>query len=292
MTTYELSVVIAVAPGHPDLEPVLASVAASCSGLTTELLIVGESNAAVAETTANLTVRRIPSAPGTLVPVAWGLGIAIAQGEIIACLSSEFTVRSDWLPTLIAAVREGAVGAAGAIEIAAGAGATTAAMYFLRFSPFLPRAAAAAMVNNIPGDGALYRRDKIVQHPDLLAQGFWEIVFHQRWLATGEQLRFDPAPLVTYHGPAGLRDGAVLRYRHGVTYGSTMVLRHGNSRMRHILGAPLLPLVLCARIARRVVTAGKGVATLLRALPPLLVLTGAWSLGEATGAAQPGRGES
>jgi len=180
------------------------------------------------------------------------------------------------------------MGAAGAVALRPGASTTTTAMYLLRFGMFLPRSGRTpSRVSNIPGDGAIYQRDRILEHPDLLAEGFWEVEFHRRWLDMGGELRFDHRPMVVYHGPATLGDAAKLRYRHGFTYGSTMVLRHRHSQMRHILSAPLLPALLTARIIRRATAAGGGmVLATTRALLPLLALTTAWSLGEAVGAAR------
>lgn len=284
MTAFDLTIIVAEAPGHPELGPVLASLAATCTGLSTELIVVGVRAEPVPFVAPGVVARRILCTPDTLVPVQWGKGIAVAESPVVACLSTEFTVSSAWARTLLAALGGGSVGAATAISLAPEASATTTAMYLLRFAPFLPHPGQVAKpADNIPGDGAMYRRDQILAHPDLLAEGFWEIEFHRRWLATGECLSFDPGPLVAFRGPATLRDGVLLRYRHGATYGSTMVLRHSHSRMRHILLAPILPLVLTGRVARRAFST-KG---FLRALPALLALTGAWSLGEAVGAIHP-----
>jgi len=284
---FDLTVIVALAPGHPGLEPVLGSLATSCVGLATEVLVIGDVSKPVAAPALNLTIRTIPSEEGTLIPMRWGEGIAAAQGPVVACLSTEFSVAESWARTLLPRIAGGTVGAASAIDLAPGASATTAAMYLLRFAHFLPWPDTAPKeTSNIPGDGAMYLRSCILEHSDLLAEGFWEIEFHKRWLRAGKRLSLDRSPQLTFVGPATLENAAMLRYRHGVTYGSTMVLRHSHSRMRHILSAPILPLVLIARIAAEVRATGQGLATFLRALPPLLVLTSAWSLGEAIGAAR------
>ena len=106
---------------------------------------------------------------------------------------------------------------------------------------------------NFPGDGAAYRRDQIRAHADLLDERNWQLEFHRRWLASRKLLRFHPSPLVVHHGPVWLIAEMRLQYRYGPAYGSTVVLRHGHSRMRHILLAPSLPVVLTSRIARRMV---------------------------------------
>ncbi len=165
-------------------------------------------------------------------------------------------------------------------------------MYLLRFAAFLPNPELPGPCRNIPGDGALYRRDQVLAHPDLLAEGCWEIEFHRRWLDAGETLHLEPVPLVQFHGPATLRDGMALRFRHGRGYGSSMVLRHRHSPWRHFLGAPLLPPLLIGRIARQVRATGGSWGMMARAFLPLLALTGAWAAGEAVGALTPGERSS
>lgn len=292
MTTPELSIVVAIAPTAPDPTATLASVAAATQGRRIEVLLVGASGATMPEGSTPLPIRHLESAPESLVPVRWGEGIVAATAPIVACLSSEFTVSPGWAGTLAERLVGPCVGAATAITLAPRASAATTAMYLLRFGAFLPQGGADGAVRNIPGDGALYRRADILAHPALLAEGFWEIEFHQRWLAAGLTLHLDPSPQLQFHGPAPLHDGMLLRFRHGRGYGAAMVLRHNHSSMRHILGAPLLPALLIGRIARRVHAAGGSVGMVGRAFLPLLALTGAWAAGEATGAASPGRGAS
>ncbi|MEO5800816.1 MAG: hypothetical protein ABIZ70_10620 [Gemmatimonadales bacterium] len=287
MSRIQLSVIVAVAPGHPALESTLDSLAAALPGITAEVIVVGGSP--VVHPSIEI-LRHVAAAPDMLVPEAWGVGIATAAGEIVGCLSTEFIVQQEWAKSLLPMVRDQVAGAAGAIAIAPHSSGATTGMYLLRFAPFLPGSEAPATRDNIPGDGALYRREKILEHPDLLAEGFWEIEFHRRWLAAGDSLVFDPTARITFLGPVSLAEGVALRYRHGVTYGSTMVLRHSNSRMRHILLAPILPLVLTGRIARRLKARGGSLAPLIRSLPALLALTSAWSAGEAVGAMRPNGG--
>ena len=55
-------------------------------------------------------------------------------------------------------------------------------------------------------------------------------------------------------------------------------------RARIVAAAPLVPLVLVARVARRVWPLGRYRRHLLRAVPWLLLFASAWALGEAAGA--------
>ncbi len=293
MTSFDLSVIVALAPGEPEWGPTLAAVATACAGISTEVLLVGgPSQSALGDTVGSHSVRSVVAPADALVPVLWGIGATAAEAPVVAFLSSEFTVHPAWARTLLGHLEDPTVvGAAGAVALASGATASHAAMYLLRFAAFLPQPGIQPRaVANIPGDGAIYRRADILAHGDLLAEGFWEIEFHRRWLAGGHHLIFDPKSLVRSTTSGALASGMALRYRHGVGYGATMVSRHHHHRLSHVLIAPLLPLLLAGRIAGRAVQRHGGLGLLLRAAAPLLALSGAWSLGEAVGAAHAKRG--
>ena len=59
---------------------------------------------------------------------------------------------------------------------------------------------------------------------------------------------------------------------------------HGERRFRLLPLAPLVPFVLIARIAHRVLSAGEERRAFLRALPWIALLSTAWAAGEAIGA--------
>ncbi len=135
MSRIQLSVVVAVAPGHPALVATVRSLEAALTGVDAEIIVVGGEAPARAEH--RLAMRHITASDGTLVPVAWGVGIAAAEGDLVACLSTEFTVHPEWATALIPMLREEVVGAAGAIALAPHSSQPSTAMYLLRFAPFL-----------------------------------------------------------------------------------------------------------------------------------------------------------
>ena len=74
------------------------------------------------------------------------------------------------------------------------------------------------------------------------------------------------------------------RFRHGREFGESRVTRHRESRVRLLLSAPLVPLVLVARIGQRVRTSGRHGPRFVAALPWLFILAVAWAAGEVAGA--------
>ena len=285
MSAFEISVILAEAPGQPDLQPTLASIERACAGLSAEVLVVRPAGRPPWSPGSANNVRELTAGEATLVPERWGVGVLAATAPVFACLTSEFTVHAAWARSLLDALATGAVGAAGAIELARGADATAAATYLVRFSPYLPGPAGRPrQAANIPGDTAAYQREAVLVHADLLTEGFWEIEFHRRFANDGKKLILLQAPLATYSTNRGLAATLLLRYRHGREFGATRVVMHRHSRWRLVLASPIVPVVLVTRIFGRLARVPRRIGLAVRAFPALVMISAAWAAGEAAGA--------
>ncbi|MEO5824780.1 MAG: hypothetical protein ABIR59_02750 [Gemmatimonadales bacterium] len=284
-----LTAVIAEAGGNADPAETLQSLSKARVERALEIIVTG-SAASQYPSASGENIRSIPTPVGALVPAQWAAGILAAEGPVVACLTTELVVAPGWDTVLLEAIRGGAVGAGSAIALAAHAPGAACGMYLVRFSPFLPRPGTRDdNAHAVPGDGAMYDRRAIMAHPDLLRDGFWEVEFHRRWLASGLRLVQTGDPFVEYRGCTPLTTGIATRFRHGAEYGATMVHNHGQGRLRHVFGAPVLPFVLAIRVIRKALRADISLGVILRGLVSLLGLTTAWSVGELFGALRPAR---
>jgi hypothetical protein len=117
----------------------------------------------------------------------------------------------------------------------------------------------------------------------------WSVEFHENVVndalrERGGTLWLDPAIVVrqqrTLTLPAALRD----RYTFGRLFGATRVAGAPASRRMLLAAAAFaLPPVLVARSARNLVSRKRHREQLPRALPALLLVSGAWALGEMLG---------
>jgi len=283
----ELSVVMACSGAGEPSEEVLAGLRRGCDGIATELIVVsagdGGSEDVAAAHFPDVLVARRPA--NTLTPILWGDGCRLARGRIVAFTTNQMRVAPLWARKLLEALESGATGAAGPVGLGPGPDRATAAAYFTRFSLFAPHLwTVQARARDIPGDNAAYRREAILRHPDLVEQGFWEVEFHRRFETEGGFLLMEPAASATLIGSVPF--GALLRqrYRHAREFGESRVARHGERRLKLLLLAPLVPLVLMVRVGRRVLPAGGEKRLFLGALPRLALLSMAWAAGEAIGA--------
>lgn len=231
----------------------------------------------------NLRVLRSPS--GSLIPCLWRDGILAARGERVATTTAHCIPAADWVERLAAAELDGeTVGVGGTIGNAPDSDAMGWAAYLLRYAAFAPPRPAASEVHEIAADNALYRRQDILRHGDLLAQGFWEPSFHARFRAEGLRLSFDPGLRTLHRNRYTAAQFARQRLAHGREFGLARAgLLQWPKRLLLTLASPGVPLVLLRRIFRA--TRGRpGFGEQLpRASPWLLAFLLSWSAGEARG---------
>ena len=273
MADPKLSVVIAVKDGSDNLPALLAAlpdteVVLACAG-------------AAPHSAGGATALALPAE--TLVPNLWSEGIRHANGRAVALTTTQFVPDANWLARLNAADLDRWAGVGGSIANDPKAAARNWAIFFLRYSAFAPPLAAGE-TDEIAADNAVYDRDAIMQHPDLLDEGFWEPTFHRRFRAAGRKLSIDPAMIVVHHGTVPAESFAHQRYLHGRAYGIERAVRGGAARnLLLLLSSPLVPPLLLARIVSRIAKKPAYRGKLLAALPWLLRFTLAWAGGEAGG---------
>lgn len=290
MSEPELSVVLASSENVAAIEGAIAALERGCKGISTELILVRAGHGVPLQVAqahfSSVTIEH--QSPGTLIPVLWGAGLRRATGRIVAFTSDQMQVGPSWGRSLMDAMEPGIAGVGGPIDLGPRSRAATAAAWFLRFSMFTPAVwPSASRARDIPGDNAAYLREAVVRHEDLLREGFWEVEYHRRFERDGLGLQMVPAAVATLVGPVRFRTMFAQRFRHGREFGDSRVRRHGESRAKLVLSAPFVPLILLARIGRRVYSARGNRPRFLRALPGLSILAAAWAAGEAVGALRP-----
>jgi hypothetical protein len=219
----------------------------------------------------------------TLVPNLWSEGIRRARATRVALTTAQFVPDGRWLERLLAADLDRWVGAGGAIENDPSASAKNWAIFFLRYSAFAPPLRAGE-TEEIAADNAVYDRAAILEHPDLLQEGFWEPSFHRRFRAAGRKLALQSDLVVVHHGTVSAHDFAHQRYFHGRAYGIERAERGSFPRnLFLLLSSPLVAPLLLARIVARIARRPHYRAKILSASPWLLRFTFAWAMGEAGG---------
>lgn len=300
----QVTVVVAAIDAASTIGDCLRSLSASLAGTNSQLIVADGSRdgtaAIVAKDFPDVSLIRMPA--GTLAPRLWATGLTHFRGRRIAFITGHSSVSSGWNRALTDALAAGSAGAGGPLVLSRKSSLTDAAIYFLRYSAFMPSAADAPhVVDEIAGDNAMYRGDLIRRYIESFANGFWEVAFHEILRSEGQSLMMVPAAEVDFGQSFSLRAISAQRFSHGRHFGRWRVSTRRSSKARIIAGAPAVPLVLVARIARRVFAAvrrpvrGNGSqpdsggrrslpARFVSAAPVIFWLAICWAFGEAAGA--------
>jgi hypothetical protein len=219
-----------------------------------------------------------------LVPELWGAGISESLGRYIALTTAEFVLDGAWLTTAktVAAANEWpAVG--GAIDGPSAGNAVDWAVYFVRYSAFMPPVVEDAKVAEIAGDNAIYRRRELDDYWGERERGFWEVSFHRSIRNKGMMPRMSSALTARFAGGVAPSEFARARFHHGRHYGATREIGEGERILRALTAPALIPL-LWWRIARRVLSKRRDLALkLVAASFWIAVFLCAWTAGEALG---------
>ena len=222
-------------------------------------------------------------APESTVPQRRTRGITAARGETVALLEDDCVVSDGWCEAVLHAHDTPSPAIGGAVEPGPYQTALDWAIYFCEYARFMRPFAGA--VDALPGNHVSYKRSALhLEAAGDAPPGFYETAFHTRLRHSGTTLLADPALVVvninSWRPRAALRDP----FHHGRTFAGMRVVGHSVIRRLAFAGLALvLPLIRVFRVVRDVSGRGRYGATLVRALPWILVFSSAWSLGELVG---------
>ncbi len=296
-SAFPLSIVVAITDAdaqRPGAQPPgwLAALLREAASVGAELLIVGDRAlvpaALIADaTTQGVSARFLYASDAELTPELWGRGLVAAAGNVVAFTINQCTVQDGWARALMTGIANGDAGVGGPLQLAPDASRTARAVFFLRYSAFLGAPnAARRVVKDIAGDNAAYRRESLMRYGSY-AHGFWEVEAHQHLHADGETIAMVPGAAASFGGaPEALRFMRK-RFAHGRHFGSWRVRLGGRTRWQMLMSAPLVPLVLLVRTARRASRFPGALQTLMGSAVHFLILASAWAAGEVAGAFRP-----
>lgn len=281
-----ISVVIASQDTRAALCGCLERLAGQTQLVPAELIVVDASTDGSAEIAGRAfpQVQVIHCPPGTLVPVLWQEGLEAARAPIVAFTLAQCLPSEQWLQAILAAQAQGAAAVAGPLSGPSRGDAVAWAVYFARYSAWMPPGPSSPVLHDLPGDNSAYRRAALEPCRVHWQDGFWETPVNACLTARGERLAWAAQMQVEYTAGIGLGPFARARFVHGRHYASTRFAARPLARLIHFAGAPLLMPLLLARIWRRVRERRPDwLPHFWTALPALIVFMTAWALGEASG---------
>jgi len=226
--------------------------------------------------------RIVRCAPSATVPSLRLAGVRAATAPLIA-LTEDFCVPAEgWAEALLEA--RGRVDAAvlGGPVARRGGSAADWALTLMEYGRFF-RQVPEGEVPDLPSINAAYDADRLRAALPDNAEGLFEAQLHALLRARGERFWRVPRAVMFDENERPLASATRAQYHHGRLFGGGRVQGRGLFvRLMRFAVAPAVPAILLARIAREAAAAGHR-ADVLRALPALSLLLGAWSAGEAAG---------
>lgn len=281
-----LSVIVAQVDPRVSLERCVAALDRACTDLHAEIVVVQATDVPMDPPAAARTpLRTLHVVSGALVPQLWAQGIGVARGECVAFTLANCEVSDGWAREIVSALRTDAAGVAGPIECAPDLSVVDRAVYYLRYSAFLPSRVVDGLVSGeIPGDNAAYRHEALTRHRDAIAEGFFEVLFHRRLRADGGALCMRRGLAARFWGGVTLRHAIRHRFAHGRHFGAWRVSTGQRAWWQIGLAAPAVPFLLALRASGRVMSSAGRRWHFVSAMPVFLVIASAWAAGEAFGA--------
>jgi hypothetical protein len=211
------------------------------------------------------------------------MGVAAAQGEIVALTENHVRPDPGWTAAILEAHRQPYAAIGGAVENGLD-GILSWATYFAdlgRYHNPLPAGPSqfASVVN------VSYKRERLDSVRQVWKHRFHETAVHAALMASGETLALSPGIVVRQYRPDA-RLGPALRefFIWGRSFGATRRRQAGAiGLVIYVCLSPLIPVVLLTRSALDVFRKRRLVGPWLKSLPLSAMLVGAWSCGELTG---------
>ncbi|HEY4955105.1 MAG TPA: glycosyltransferase [Gemmatimonadaceae bacterium] len=282
----KISVVVGSVESERSIRDCIASILSAGSEHATEVIVVDASRDATAALVRlhfpDVTLISMPS--GTLTPRLWSEGFARSSGSAVAFTTGHCIVPAGWLGDLQGALALAAVGAGGPILLERDSSLLDAAIYFLRYSAFMPDGSTESRsVTDIAGDNCMYVRAELA--PCLSpTDAFWEVDVNRRLTREGKVLTMVPSAAVSFGRSFPFAVISRHRFEHGIHSGRWRSTEDQVSPWRIVTVAPVVPFVLLLRIIRRVRRAGGDISLVVMCSPLILWLAMCWAAGEARGA--------
>lgn len=279
MAATDLSVIVPVSDGCFRTGESLAAVRQSVEGIAAEIIVVdGSRDGSGAAIPEQFPFRWIAETAGANAARLRARGVAAAGGRIVALVEPWTLPDRDWARSIIEehdkSDSDTVIGGPVLYDGPEEAGAW--AEFFFEYGAFLPPFEGDVeelAVNNVSYSAELLQRMR-----PFWEDGFWKHFLHRELRSRGVRFRAAARAAVRHSRPVAFSRFVRERFHHGRAYAA----RRGGPAARALL-APLLPILLTGRLARRVRRKPGIKGRLRRALPGLFLAHGAWALGEAVG---------
>jgi glycosyltransferase involved in cell wall biosynthesis len=267
---HQISVVIASKVGPPFIDQCLSSIAQQVAELDAEVIVVTPRSEEYAERIRSQFpwVRIVREAAITKVPALRRRGVQEASGEYVAIIEEHCSAAPDWLRQALAAFERGTYAAVGGGITDFGYDRLRDwVVYFVEYNGSLPPVIGGE-TESLNEANIAYRRRLLLEHLDLLDDGYWQMTLHPTLLASGHKLLSVPEMVVYHRGPFDFFYYLHQRFLFSRAFAGVRAQNQSPvRRFAYLVAAPVIPLLLLGRIARTVIRKRCRVGQFVRSLP-------------------------
>jgi glycosyltransferase involved in cell wall biosynthesis len=280
----DISVVIASIVGAPFIDECLASLAEQARDCAAEVIVVACGDSAYAERLARKFpwARVIHRGERETVPELRRRGVKEARGAIVAIIEEHCLAAPDWLRRAMEAHASGDYGVAGGPVVDyAYKRLRDWVVYFCEYNGYLPPWQDGETYN-LGSANIAYSRAVLLKYDSFLSQGYWEAGLHPKLIADGVKFRSAPAMVVHHRGPFDYGYYLQQRYWFSRAFAGARKLP-ASRKLVYFIAAPVVPFLLLARMAQRVLRQRCRVEKFAQSLPLLIPVLFVYVAGEFVG---------
>ena len=214
---------------------------------------------------------------------ARNIGIALAEGKIIALIDADCRAEENWVEEIAKAHETPYLAIGGAIANANSRSYVGWAAYFCEFSHWMP-GTRSRWLDDIAGANMSYKKEVFDEYGGFIEGTYCsDTDFHWRIGKDGHRLRFEPSILVSHCCIDDLRQFLTHEFHHGRSFGRVRIQGQNFSRWKrivYVVCAPLIPLRILSKVALNVARNRVYLSQFMAALPLLVTGIICWSTGE------------
>jgi GT2 family glycosyltransferase len=283
-----ISVVIASVNGMPSIGECLEALTKQHGDIRYEVLVVDRCEEKTREEIRHRfsqpQIRLIPVEGAPSIPKLRAIGIAAANGRMIAILEDHCNVPRHWFESIARAHQAGHQAIGSGVENGSTERLIDWAVFFCEYSRFMPPVR-GGIVPEIPGNCAVYDRLVLDRLGPKLKEEVWELFLHERLKEEGVTFFCDPAMTVSHKKEFGFGYFMSQRYHYSRSFAAMrMIAATISRRLAYACATPALPFLLLWRMATTVWRKQRHRKEFLLATPIIGMFLASWAWGEAVGA--------
>lgn len=281
-----VSVVIASIVGAPFIDDCIRSVEAEARELNAEIIVVACGTKEYASRIQNAFpfIEVVHRAERETIPQLRRHGVLRARADVVAIIEEHCVADPKWLQQALTALDDPSyVAAGGPVVDHAYRRLRDWVVYFCEYNGYLPPVPSGE-IWELNGANIAYRRQILMNHDDLLAQGYWEASLHPVLLGKGLKFVSVPNMVVRHRGPFNYIYYLKQRYWFSRAFAGHRAKNMPLvKRLIYSVAAPIVPFLLFSRMTKRVLSKQCRVDKYIRTFPLLFPALTVYVAGEWVG---------